>query len=211
VTHDAALGPANYTPLPPPSNAPVDTSPPPAEFWKQGQAACPEGATFAPSEPPYFQAACTSDGKIDGPIATFDAEGHLLALERYVTVDRSLATILDVFRPTLTDRDFYTELRNAGDVTDNRSLQAVPLRVVPELHGDPAYRPHVFVIVVDSLRPDYLAPYNAAAAAFTPSIAAFARESRVVQHAFTPYAGTALSQPGIWAGGGSVRSADKMT
>ena len=124
-----------------------------------------------------------------------------LALERYVTVDRSLATILDVFRPTLTDRDFYTELRTAGDVTDNRSLQAVPLRVVPELHGVPAYRPHVFVIVVDSLRPDYLAPYNPAAAAFTPSIAAFARESRVVQHAFTPYAGTALSQPAIWAGG----------
>lgn len=78
-----ALGPATWTPLPPPSNAPVDTSPPPADFWKLGQAACPEGATFSPALPPYFQAACTRDGKIDGPTATFDADGHLLLLERY--------------------------------------------------------------------------------------------------------------------------------
>ena len=76
-----ALGPATWTPLPPPSNAPVDTSPPPADFWKLGQAACPEGATFSPALPPYFQAACTRDGKIDGPTATFDADGHLLLLD----------------------------------------------------------------------------------------------------------------------------------
>jgi len=80
---DPPLGVATWTPLPPPSNAPVDTSPPPAEFWKLGQAACPEGASFSPAEPPYFQAACTRDGTIDGPTATFDLEGRLLLLERY--------------------------------------------------------------------------------------------------------------------------------
>lgn len=82
-TDTAALGPATWTPLPPASDAPFDTSRPPAEFWKLGQAACPEGASFSPAEAPYFQASCTRDGTIDGPTATFDAEGHLLVLERY--------------------------------------------------------------------------------------------------------------------------------
>mgnify|MGYP000629708187 CR=1 FL=1 len=82
-TDTAALGPATWTPLPPASDAPFDTSRPPAEFWKRGQAACPEGASFSPAEAPYFQASCTRDGTIDGPTATFDAEGHLLVLERY--------------------------------------------------------------------------------------------------------------------------------
>lgn len=79
------LGPAKWTPLPPASNDPVDTSIPPAGFWTQGQAACPEGATFRPSAAPYFTASCTTaDGRYDGPMATFDAEGRLLVLERYV-------------------------------------------------------------------------------------------------------------------------------
>ena len=49
-TDTAALGPATWTPLPPASDAPFDTSRPPAEFWKLGQAACPEGASFSPAE-----------------------------------------------------------------------------------------------------------------------------------------------------------------
>ena len=72
---------------------------------------------------------------------------------------------------------------------------------MPRLDRPPAYRPHIIVIVVDSLRPDYLAPYRPSAAAFTPAIAAFAADSVVMRHAFTRYAGTALSQPAIWAGG----------
>jgi arylsulfatase A-like enzyme len=69
--------------------------------------------------------------------------------------------------------------------------------------GPPAanpYRPHIFIFVIDSLRPDYLSAYNPAVT-FTPAIGAFANESVVMRHAFTPYAGTALSQPAIWAGG----------
>jgi|JI9StandDraft_1071089.scaffolds.fasta_scaffold04458_3 antitoxin component YwqK of YwqJK toxin-antitoxin module len=77
------LPPAKWTPLPPPTSDPVSTTSVQPEFWKQGQAACPEGATFTASTPPYFQASCTADGVIHGPTATFDAEGHLLALEYY--------------------------------------------------------------------------------------------------------------------------------
>lgn len=64
--------------------------------------------------------------------------------------------------------------------------------------GDP---PHVFVIVLDSLRRDYLSPYNPAVT-FTPAIDAWARESFVFRNAFTPYGGTALAMPSLWAGRG---------
>jgi hypothetical protein len=124
-----------------------------------------------------------------------------MMLERYASVDHSLATILDVVRPAVSDRDFFTSLRDVGDVTDNPALNAVPLHIVPELREPPRHRPHIFLIVVDSLRPDYLAPYRPSAAPFTPAIGAFGRDSIVMRRAFTRYAGTALSQPAIWAGG----------
>jgi hypothetical protein len=107
---------------------------------------------------------------------------------------------MDFIRPTLTDRDFFETVHAEGDRTDQRGLRAVPLPIGPALNAAPSFRPHVFVIVVDSLRPDYLSPYNPAVT-FTPAIEALARDSVVMRHAYTPYAGTALSQPAIWAGG----------
>ena len=53
---------------------------------------------------------------------------------------------------------FY-DLERVGDVTDNGALRAVPLRVVEHPAGS-AYRPNIFIIVVDSLRPDYLSAYQ---------------------------------------------------
>jgi arylsulfatase A-like enzyme len=68
------------------------------------------------------------------------------------------------------------------------------------LSGSPsAVRPHVFVLVIDSLRRDYLAPYNPAVT-FTPGIAAFAEDSLVFRNAFTQYGATGLSVPSIWVG-----------
>lgn len=58
---------------------------------------------------------------------------------------------------------------------------------------------HVFLFVIDSLRADYLAPYNPKVW-FTPAIGAFAAESTVFTNAFTRYGGTGLSVPAIWAG-----------
>ena len=54
--------------------------------------------------------------------------------------------------------------------------------------------------VVDSLRRDYLSPFNPAVT-FTPSIDAFARSSDVFVNAFTHYGATGLSEPSIWVGG----------
>ena len=81
---------------------------------------------------------------------------------------------------------------------------AMPPRA-PELdlvdHLEPASgtRPNIFVFVVDSLRQDFVTPYNPAVDN-TPEIAAFAKDSLVFRNAFSRYAGTTLSEPSIWAG-----------
>jgi sulfatase-like protein len=123
-----------------------------------------------------------------------------LAIERYATFDTSFAVLLDVFRPMVSDDEFYDVLRRVGDATDDRSLSPVPLRIGVEPHARPSYRPHIFIFTIDSLRPDYLSAYNPSVT-FTPAVGAFAKESVVMRQAFTPYAGTALSQPALWAGG----------
>ncbi len=69
------------------------------------------------------------------------------------------------------------------------------------LEGPPAAeRPDVFVFVIDSLRRDYLSPYNPAVT-FTPAFEAFAQDSLVFSRAFTQYGATGLSVPAIWMGG----------
>ena len=60
--------------------------------------------------------------------------------------------------------------------------------------------PHIFIFVIDSLRQDYLSPYNPGVT-FTPAIDAFARDSVVFKRAFTQYGATGLSEPSIWVGG----------
>ena len=55
------------------------------------------------------------------------------------------------------------------------------------------------MFVIDSLRPDYIAPYNSAVR-FTPRMADFAAESVVFTNAITRYGGTGLSVPAMWAG-----------
>jgi hypothetical protein len=123
-----------------------------------------------------------------------------LVLEQYATFDTSLMVVLDLFRPVLSDRDFFDTLRSVGDTTADPSLRPVPLRLVESDRTTSTYRPHIFVIVVDSLRPDYLSAYNEDVW-FTPNIEAFADDSIVFRHAFTQYSGTGLSQPALWAGG----------
>lgn len=82
----------------------------------------------------------------------------------------------------------------ASAVTDLHDLT-----LVPKLEPVAGRKPNIFIIVVDSLRQDYLSPYNPDVT-FTPSIQAFAAESVVFRNAFTRYSGTTLSEPSIWAG-----------
>jgi membrane-anchored protein YejM (alkaline phosphatase superfamily) len=85
----------------------------------------------------------------------------------------------------------YTEVRNARTATD--------VKLVDPLTPASGERPNIFVFVIDSVRQDYVGAYNAKAT-FTPNLDALARDSVAVRNVFTPYAGTSLSEPAIWAG-----------
>jgi hypothetical protein len=85
----------------------------------------------------------------------------------------------------------YTEIRGAQARFD--------LKLVDPLVATGGERPNIFLFVIDSMRPDYLGAYNSKAT-FTPNLDALARDSVVVRNAWTPYAGTSLSEPAIWAG-----------
>lgn len=70
-----------------------------------------------------------------------------------------------------------------------------------KLDSEPRHnRPHIFFFVIDSIRRDYLSPYNPKVS-FTPGIDGFARDSLVFERAFTQYGSTGLSIPSIWIGG----------
>jgi len=77
--------------------------------------------------------------------------------------------------------------------------RAPELDLVDNLKPATGTRPNIFVFVVDSLRQDFVTPYNPAVYN-TPEIAAFAKDSLVFRNAFSRYAGTTLSEPSIWAG-----------
>ena len=83
-----------------------------------------------------------------------------------------------------------------------RSTRVEPVTIdLAALDGAPAaVRPHIFVFVVDSLRRDYVSPYNPRVT-FTPALERFARESTVFERAFTRYGATGLSVPSLWVGG----------
>jgi Sulfatase len=85
----------------------------------------------------------------------------------------------------------YTEIRGAQARFD--------LKLVDPLVPIKEERPNIFLLVIDSMRPDYLGAYNPKAT-FTPNLDALARDSVVVRNVWTPYAGTSLSEPAIWAG-----------
>jgi arylsulfatase A-like enzyme len=101
--------------------------------------------------------------------------------------------------PARADAALFSLLQQHTNISRKLSIAPVDLTLAP-LDGPPAaYRPHVFVFVVDSLRRDYLSPYNPAVH-FSPAIGRFASESSVFRHAFTRYGATGLSVPALWSG-----------
>lgn len=86
------------------------------------------------------------------------------------------------------------------EYTDIRGAQArFDLQLVDPLVPTSGERPNIFLFVIDSMRPDYLGAYNPKAH-FTPNLDAFALDSVIVRNVFTPYAGTSMSEPAMWAG-----------
>jgi hypothetical protein len=130
-----------------------------------------------------------------------------VVLDRYAAAELSAKLIASqiVAKPGF-DSEYLRYLQVHADVAGKMSITVPTAEVFEALPGSrpltPA--PDIFVFVVDSLRRDYVSPYNPAVT-FTPNIARFASDSFVFQNAFTRYGGTELAMPSIWAGGPVVR------
>ena len=124
----------------------------------------------------------------------------MLAIDRYKPLDASLLLIDQVVKPTSTElAEIMSFLVENSDLTNSRGARAASVDFVKPLTPSAHRTPHIFIFVMDSLRRDYLSPYNPSVT-FTPALGAFARESLVFKNAFTQYGGTGLSEPAIWSG-----------
>ncbi len=100
-------------------------------------------------------------------------------------------------------KTLYEFLARNTNISRSANVTAADLQIAPMPSPPAGNQPHVFIVVVDSLRPDYLSPYNPKVT-FTPNIGRFGRESVVFRNAFTRYGATGLSEPAIWVGGSII-------
>ncbi len=127
-------------------------------------------------------------------------------IERYGGYDLSAKVAGDLLLPMVDDdahAAFYAFLNANTNLPESAAVHHPEVNLAERLTRTSGPKPNIFIIVVDSLRQDYLAPYNPKVD-FTPNIAQFGSESVVLENAFTRYAGTALSETTIWVGGMQV-------
>lgn len=123
-------------------------------------------------------------------------------LDNYAGADISFKTAYAVLSEPFdkaSNPEFYEFLKQNTNLTRKDVVHPVPVRVVPDLAPTPGVKPNIFIFVIDSLRRDYVSPYNPAVD-YTPQIDRFASDSIVLKNAYTRYGGTALSEPAIWTG-----------
>ena len=143
--------------------------------------------------------------------ATADATGNPqlqseLALERLPTSDPLGAAVARVWieqQPPNTD---YYRAMTTSTVTQSSHRLPVPKDTYAQVRLDTSKPlPNVFIFLIDSLRRDYLSPYNPSVS-FTPNLEGFAADSYVFTNAFTQYGGTWMSIPAVWTGAPMTRS-----
>ncbi|HEY6348669.1 MAG TPA: sulfatase-like hydrolase/transferase [Candidatus Angelobacter sp.] len=135
--------------------------------------------------------------------AASDAVASLNEVEdEYGNYDVSFRLARGILSPPLAaaaDDSLYPFLVSNTNIPRSVRTDPVEINLAGKLNATAGPKPNIFMVVIDSLRRDYLSPYNSSVS-FTPGIDAFARESTVVQNAFTRYTGTGLSEPSIWTG-----------
>ncbi|MEZ5291281.1 MAG: sulfatase-like hydrolase/transferase [Vicinamibacterales bacterium] len=145
-----------------------------------------------------------------GPVTVEAAAG---AGDAWAVHDAGFRALRDWLRPPTPDAAappadgepggvaFFDYLQANTNIGRSIEVAPVPVRLA-DLESTPATGrpPNVFVFAIDSLRRDYLAPYNPAVT-FTPAIQRFAADSTVFEKAFTRYGATGLSVPSMWVGG----------
>jgi hypothetical protein len=132
------------------------------------------------------------------PLGSTDDE-ILLSLEAYAGHDNSFQLahhILGNGRGEVCG-DLCRILREYTNIRDTQARADVQL--VDNLTATAGPKPNIFVFVIDSMRPDYLGPYNPRVN-YTPNLDALARDGIVLHRAYSQYAGTSLSEPTIWSG-----------
>jgi Sulfatase len=140
------------------------------------------------------------------PLAAFALYGGLaivepgVVLERYAAVDPSFRLIRDARTMRSAETAEYYAFLHSQTLVPPPRVHPVDIDFVSPLKPAEGRKPHVFLIVVDSMRRDYVSAYNPAVT-FTPELGKLAADSFVFQRAFTRYSGTGMSVPSIWAGG----------
>jgi len=131
-----------------------------------------------------------------------------VALDRYAALDPSFRLIRDAQTKRSAETAEYYEYLRSQTLVAPRSWRSPTIDFVEGLGPAPVRPPHIFLIVVDSLRRDYLSAYNPAVT-FTPEIGRLAADSFVFDRAFTRYAGTALAVASLWSGGMTIHTLDQ--
>lgn len=121
-------------------------------------------------------------------------------LDQWSGYDVSFKFIHDLMTRDNQDDTFYRFLTQNTNIPRSTYVAPAQVNLVDQLEHTEGKKPNIFMIVVDSLRRDYLSPYNSNVD-FTPNIGRFANESVVMEKAFTHYGATGLSEPSIWVGG----------
>lgn len=128
-----------------------------------------------------------TDGEISRAIESYAGQDSSFNLVHYLVSGDQVEECDEICRT----------LRQYTNIEDARAL--VDLKLVDGLARTTQQRPNIFIFVIDSVRRDYLGAYNPRVN-FTPNLDALARDSFVLQNAYSQYAGTSLSEPAIWAG-----------
>ena len=123
-----------------------------------------------------------------------------LVLERYAAVDPSFRLIRDARTMRSAETAEYYAFLHSQTLVSPLRVHPVDIDFVSPLKPVEGRKPHVFLLVVDSMRRDYVSAYNPAVT-FTPEMGKLAADSFVFERAFTRYSGTGMSVPSIWAGG----------
>jgi len=131
-----------------------------------------------------------------------------VTLDRYAAVDPSFRLIRDARTARSSDTAEYYAYLQANTLLDPNKIPPSDVDFVKPLGPTSARKPNIFLLIVDSLRRDYLSPYNDGVS-FTPGAAKLAADSFVFDRAFTRYSGTALAVPSIWSGGMMLHTLDQ--
>ena len=111
-----------------------------------------------------------------------------ITIDRYAALDPSMRLIRDARTAQSADTAKRYAYMRSQTLVMPETVRPPEVDFVRPLGPAAGRKPHIFLIVIDSLRRDYLSPYNPRVT-FTPQIAKLAADSYVFERAWTRYQG----------------------